>query len=226
MDPDNPDQDFPPAAQALKEPEGLLAVGGCLTSKRIVNAYKHGIFPWFLPGEPILWWSPDPRLVLFPDRLKISRSLKKTINRKEYSVSFDTVYADVISACASCPRKDAEGTWITAEINQAYNELFNQGIAHSIETWKDGELVGGLYGLALGKVFYGESMFHHQTDASKVAFVKLVELLKEWDYQLIDCQVHTVHLISLGAEQIARQEFLDILVRFCNEPPKISAWKR
>lgn len=224
LDPDNPAQAFPPLYQALREPDGLLAVGGCLSTERLLNAYRHGIFPWYNPDEPILWWSPDPRLVLFPDKLIVSRSLAKTVRKHIFSVTFDTAFEQVIAACAE-PRKDSEGTWITTAINQAYINLHHLGYAHSVEVWCNDELVGGLYGVALGQVFFGESMFHTKTDASKVAFVSLVEQLKNWDYQLIDCQVHTSHLESLGAEEIDRRVFVQLLNQYCERPVSPYGWQ-
>jgi leucyl/phenylalanyl-tRNA--protein transferase len=224
LDPDNPTQAFPPLYLALREPDGLLAVGGCLSTERLLNAYQRGIFPWYNPDEPILWWSPDPRLVLFPDKLIVSRSLRKTMRKNIFSVTFDKAFEQVITACAE-PRKDSEGTWITTDINQAYIDLHHQGYAHSVEVWCDDELVGGLYGVALGQVFFGESMFHTKTDASKVAFVSLVEQLKIWGYQLIDCQVHTRHLESLGAEEINRRAFVKLLKQYCTLPVSPVAWQ-
>jgi len=224
LDANNPGQDFPPVNKALLEPNGLLAVGGCLSKERLLNAYRHGIFPWYNPGEPILWWSPDPRLVLFPDRLIVSRSLRKTLRKNTFLFTFDQAFNEVIAACAE-PRKDAAGTWITEEINQAYNELHSLGIAHSAEAWFEGELVGGLYGVALGQVFFGESMFHTKTDASKVVFASLVEQLKSWNYQLIDCQVHTSHLESFGAQEIDRSTFTKLLDDYCEIPADQSAWQ-
>lgn len=224
LDPNNPAQDFPLANKALLEPDGLLAVGGCLSQRRLLNAYRHGIFPWYNPGEPVLWWSPDPRLVLFPDKLVISRSLGKTLRKRKFIITVDQAFNEVIAACAD-PRKDAAGTWITTEINAAYNQLHQAGFAHSVETWLDGELVGGLYGVALGQVFFGESMFHTRTDASKAAFATLVQQLKSWGYQLIDCQVHTKHLASFGAEEISRDDFTRLLNQYCDTPPHPSAWK-
>ncbi len=224
LDPHNPAEAFPPLYQALREPDGLLAVGGCLSTERLLNAYRRGIFPWYNPDEPILWWSPDPRLVLFPDKLIVSRSLRKTIHKNSFTVSFDKAFSQVIAACAE-PRKDSEGTWITTDINQAYIDLHHQGFAHSVEVWFNDELVGGLYGVALGQVFFGESMFHTKTDASKVAFVSLVEQLKTWDYQLIDCQVHTNHLESLGAEEIDRRAFVKLLEQYCDLPISPLAWQ-
>lgn len=224
LDPNNPDQDFPLVSKALREPDGLLAVGGCLSQHRLLTAYRHGIFPWYNPGEPILWWSPNPRLVLFPDKLLISRSLHKTLRKNIFSVTFDRAFNDVIAACAD-PRKDAAGTWITDEINAAYNQLHQAGLAHSVEAWLGDELVGGLYGVAIGQVFFGESMFHTRTDASKVAFASLVNQLNTWGYQLIDCQVHTHHLESLGAEEISRDAFTALLDQHCDAPALSSAWQ-
>ena len=224
LDPKNPEQDFPQPSKALREPDGLLAIGGCLSINRLLNAYRHGIFPWYNPGEPILWWSPNPRLVLFPNKLIVSRSLSKTRRKNSFSVTFDQAFSAVIAACAES-RKEGAGTWITADINQAYNELHRLGIAHSAEAWLNGNLVGGLYGVAMGRVFFGESMFHTRTDASKVAFVRLVEQLKAWDYQLIDCQVHTNHLTNFGAEEINRSYFAQLLDQYCDTPANKSAWR-
>ncbi|MEI6708834.1 MAG: leucyl/phenylalanyl-tRNA--protein transferase [Methylococcales bacterium] len=224
LDPDNPAQAFPPLYKALREPDGLLAVGGCLSTERLINAYRRGIFPWYNADEPILWWSPDPRLVLFPDKLMVSRSLRKTLRKGLFTVTFDKAFSEVMIACAE-PRKDSAGTWITSDIYQAYLELHQQGFAHSVEVWFNEELVGGLYGVALGQVFFGESMFHTKTDASKVAFVSLVEQLQTWHYQLIDCQIHTNHLASLGAEDIDRRTFVRLLNQYCRMPVSPSAWQ-
>jgi leucyl/phenylalanyl-tRNA--protein transferase len=224
LDPNNPEQDFPSVNKALREPDGLLAVGGCLSQNRLLNAYRHGIFPWYNPGEPILWWSPDPRLVLFPDKLIVSRSLRKTLRKNIFTVTLDQAFNEVIAACGDS-RKDATGTWITVEIDAAYKRLHQAGIAHSVETWLGDELVGGLYGVALGQVFFGESMFHTRTDASKVAFAVLVERLQSWGYQLIDCQVHTRHLESFGAQEIGRDYFIKLLDRYCDSPVQPSAWQ-
>ena len=222
LDPDNPKQTFPPVSQALREPDGLLAVGGCLSSERLLAAYRRGIFPWYNSDEPILWWSPNPRLVLFPDKLIVSKSLRKTLRKGIFTVTFDKDFDAVMKACAA-PRAKESRTWLNADMNAAYNQLHNFGCAHSVEVWMDDELVGGLYGVALGQVFFGESMFHTQTDASKVGFVSLVEQLKLWNYQLIDCQVHTPHLISLGAEEISRQQFTKLLDQYCKT---LTTWRR
>lgn len=224
LDPNNPEQKFPSISQALSVPDGLLAVGGCLSKSRLLNAYRQGIFPWNGPDEPILWWSPDPRLVLFPDKLIISRSLAKTLRKQEFTVTVDQAFAEVIKACAQ-PRKEEQGTWITEGIFQAFYGLHQSGHAHSIEVWQNGELVGGLYGIAIGQVFFGESMFYRKTDASKVAFVNMVGQLKCWGYQLIDCQVSTRHLMSFSAEEIARGDFAKLLDQYCDESPDPLAWK-
>lgn len=218
LDPNDGSYTFPPAEYALKEPNGLLAIGGDLSPRRILNAYRRGIFPWFNPGQPILWWSPDPRAVLFPEKLKVSRSLRRTIARDTFRITFDNAFAEVIKACAETPRRGQHGTWITDEMQQAYIRLHQLGYAHSAESWDDGQLVGGLYGMRLGDVFFGESMFSHRTDASKVAFVHLVRRLQREGVVVIDCQVTTDHLLSLGAEEIARTRFLTLLERHCRLP--------
>jgi len=200
------DAPFPPLRSALKHPNGLLAAGGELSPERLLDAYRRGIFPWFSAGDPILWWSPDPRMVLAPGELRVTRSLAKTLRNKAYEVRFDTAFDDVMRGCAA-PREDQRGTWITAEMRTAYGRLHELGYAHSVETWVDGRLAGGLYGVAIGRVFFGESMFTRARDASKIAFVHLVRRLEREDYRLIDCQMHTEHLASLGAREIARREF-------------------
>ncbi|PPD35602.1 MAG: leucyl/phenylalanyl-tRNA--protein transferase [Methylomonas sp.] len=225
LDPAFPQQHFPELIKALDEPNGLLALGGCLSVQRLLNAYRHGVFPWFNPGEPILWWSPDPRLVLFPEQLLISRSLHKTLRKNQFEIRFDSAFEQVIDACAA-PRTYSSGTWITDKMRNAYVELHRLGIAHSVETWHDHELVGGLYGIAIGKVFFGESMFHRKTDASKVAFAHLVNHLLAWDYQLIDCQVSSEHLLSLGATEIPRSQFANLLDQFCDQAVSSSAWQK
>lgn len=224
LNPYQPEQPFPPVHKALLEPEGLLAVGGCLSPTRIINAYQHGIFPWFNPDDPILWWSPNPRMILLPNQLYVSRRLAKTIRSGKFTFTIDQAFSQVIDACSK-PRSYANGTWITYDIKRAYTELHDLGIAHSAEAWFEGELVGGLYGVALGQVFFGESMFHTKTDASKVAFVSLVQHLTAWNYQLIDCQMHTEHLASLGATEISRPHFIDLLNKYCEIPPHPNAWQ-
>lgn len=197
---------FPPVENALSEPNGLLAIGGDLTSHRLLEAYSKGIFPWFNEDQPILWWSPDPRMVLFPHQLKISRSLRKAVKKTHYKICTDCNFTQVMLACAA-PREGQPGTWIHPQMIAAYTALHEMGLAHCVETWIDGELAGGLYGVALGKVFFGESMFSRVQDASKIALVHLVKQLQFWQFGLIDCQVKTHHLASLGAQEISRAEF-------------------
>lgn len=208
---------FPPIEQALDEPNGLLAAGGGLTQGRLLAAYRAGIFPWYSPGEPILWWSPDPRCILLPEQLHVSRSMRKRLKRNDYSVCFDRNFSAVIEACSE-PRAQEEGTWITREMKQAYCSLHEQGVAHSVEVYIKGELVGGLYGIAMGKMFFGESMFSRSRDASKIAFIKMVEQLQNWGYALIDCQVSNDHLFSLGASEIPRAEFQGYLDQYLDLP--------
>jgi leucyl/phenylalanyl-tRNA--protein transferase len=218
-----PTAPFPDPALAETEPNGLLAVGGDLSPQRLRNAYRLGIFPWYSAGQPILWWSPDPRLVLFPDGLRISRSLRRTLRRDTFSISLDRDFGAVIRACAA-PRPDADGTWILPEIARAYERLHALGLAHSAEAWQDDELVGGLYGVAIGRTFFGESMFSRASDASKVALVHLVRSLAAWGYALIDCQVYTPHLASLGAVEIPRAEFQRRLAEAVDAPVAAQAW--
>ena len=201
---------FPPLERALTEPNGLLAAGGALDPQWLLTAYRQGIFPWFSPGEPILWWSPDPRLVLLPEAFRISRSLYKTLRRRLFELRVDSAFSAVIEACAA-PRAPATGTWISAEMRAAYLTMHELGYAHSVECWRDDRLVGGLYGMALGKVFFGESMFSIDTDASKVALAHLVRFLRLKGYVMIDCQMKTAHLMSMGAHEISRQQFRDTL---------------
>lgn len=207
---------FPAVHTALKEPNGLLAAGGDLSPERLQAAYREGIFPWYNPGEPILWWSPDPRCVLHPQQLHISRSLRKRLRQKDYTVTFDTAFEAVIDACAE-PRPYADSTWITRAIKGAYCEMHRRGIAHSVEVRINGELVGGLYGMAMGKLFFGESMFSRATDTSKIAFVHLVEQLKKWGYALVDCQVSNSHLKTLGAKEMSRTEFRRYLAKYLEQ---------
>ena len=198
---------FPPVERALARPNGLLAAGADLSAARLLDAYRRGIFPWYSDGEPILWWSPDPRMVLFTDELKVSRSLAKSVRNKGFEVRFDTAFGAVLQACAD-PRNGQSGTWITGEMRAAYLGLHRLGHAHSAETWRDGMLLGGLYGVSIGRMFFGESMFARATDASKVALVVLVRELRGRGGSMIDCQMDTRHLASLGARPIRRAEFL------------------
>jgi leucyl/phenylalanyl-tRNA---protein transferase len=203
---DGPDP-FPPVDRALRDPNGLLAAGGDLSPQRLLEAYAHGIFPWFSDEDPLLWWSPDPRMVLFVDELHVSRSLRKVVKSGRFAVTFDRAFAEVMAGCAG-PRADDAGTWITREMHEAYTLLHRLGFAHSVETWRGDRLVGGLYGVAIGRMFYGESMFARESNASKVAFVTLVRHLARWGFEMIDCQMSTDHLASLGAREIPRQEFV------------------
>lgn len=203
--------DFPTTDNALDDPNGLLAAGGDLSPERLMAAYRQGIFPWFEDSQPILWWSPSPRAVLFPENIYISKSLKKRLRRGEYTVTCDQQFRQVMEHCADIPRAGQEGTWITDEMLDAYCELFARGVAHSIEVWHEGQLMGGLYGIAIGKVFFGESMFSRRTDASKIAFVHLAKQLENWGFAVIDCQISNPHLSSLGAEEINREMFTRLL---------------
>jgi leucyl/phenylalanyl-tRNA--protein transferase len=221
---DDGDIAFPDVSLALTEPDGLLAVGGDLSPERILNAYQRGIFPWYSDGQPILWWSPNPRTVLDPQQPKISRSLRKVLRQDRFETSYDRSFEAVIKACAA-PRETETGTWITDAMMQAYITLHRLGHAHSFECWQDGELVGGLYGIAIGRVFFGESMFSRARDASKVAFVQLARQLVAWQDGLIDCQVYTPHLASLGAVNIPREQFLQQLDALCKLDPAAEAWQ-
>jgi len=216
---------FPPVEQAT--PEGLLAIGGDLSSERLLEAYRRGIFPWYSAGQPILWWSPDPRAVLYLDRFNVSRSLKKRMRKNTYALTLDTRFGEVVDACAAPRQKDpVGGTWITRDMAAAYNNLHEMGYAHSVETWFEGRLVGGLYGLALGRGFFGESMFSSMTDASKVALAALVEHLKRWDYTFVDCQLSSPHILSLGAVEVSRSRFLRELSEALVAPDRIGPWTR
>lgn len=225
LDATDPDSDFPDVELAARQPDGLLAIGGDLTPRRLLKAYRQGIFPWFDKNQPLLWWAPNPRAVLFPDRLKVSRSLRKTLANKGFQVRFDHAFSEVLDACAA-PRPYSRDTWIDSRIKSAYTILHQLGHAHSAETWLNGELAGGLYGVAIGCVFFGESMFYRERDASKVAFVALVQTLREWGYHMIDCQLSTRHLLSLGACEIPRREFSARLEQWCQQTPAGQAWSR
>jgi leucyl/phenylalanyl-tRNA--protein transferase len=202
-----PDLTFPPVEQALDDPNGLLAIGGDLSPQRLLAAYRHGIFPWFSTGQPILWWSPAPRMVLYPQELNISRSMRKRLKQQDYEVRYNTAFREVMQACAETVRPDQDGTWISGPMIEAYATLQELGHALSAETWIDGQLAGGLYGVRIGRMFFGESMFHRVSNASKIAFIHLVQELQRQGCGLIDCQMHTSHLASLGAREIPRSEF-------------------
>ncbi len=223
IDPNDHRAKFPDVSLALREPNGLLAVGGDLSPRRLINAYMQGIFPWYSQGQPILWWSPDPRAVLFPRNIKVSRSMRKAFRGGGFNVTFDRAFRDVLAACAQ-PRPNSQGTWITSEIADAYFQLNRLGLAHSVETWKDGKLVGGLYGVAIGRVFFGESMFSRVTNASKLAFISLVHQLDAWEFSVIDCQIQSDHLRSLGSEDIPRAKFVSLLKRDCHMDSERKRW--
>ncbi len=216
-------EELPPASAALHEPNGLLAVGGCLHPEWLLTAYVRGVFPWYEAGQPILWWSPDPRAVLFPDELHVSRRLQRTIRKSSVRVTADTSFPAVIEACAA-PRHYTKETWITPQMLEAYITMHQLGWAHSFEAWDGNELVGGLYGLAIGNVFFGESMFSRRTDASKIAFVHSVGYLRERGFELIDCQVWSHHLKTLGARTLPREEFLSLLNTLCSAHREPGSW--
>jgi leucyl/phenylalanyl-tRNA--protein transferase len=215
---------FPPVEEALRDPNGLLAAGGDLSTPRLLQAYERGIFPWFGDGDPVLWWSPDPRMVLPTDGMRVTRSLRKTIRAGRFRVTADTAFPSVIAACAE-PRPDQDGTWITHDVFDAYCTLASLGVAHSIEAWDGTTLVGGLYGVAVGRMFFGESMFARRSDASKVALAHLVRQLRRWNFPLIDCQMSTSHLASLGARAVSRAEFLSVVRRCVTEPAVPAPWR-
>ena len=215
---------FPPVGRALKEPNGLLAAGADLSVRRLLQAYRGGIFPWFNEDQPILWWSPDPRMVMFPAELKISRSLGKRLRRRDYEVRADTAFGTVMRACAA-PRDGQHGTWITPEMLAAYEAFHRVGYAHSVETWIGSELAGGLYGVAVGRAFFGESMFTRATDASKIALAHLARQLERLGYGIIDCQMTTPHLARLGAREIPRAAFIRKLTELVNYPDSGAVWR-
>jgi len=221
---DNLKSGFPDPDLALREPNGLLAAGGKLSPDWLLCAYRQGIFPWYEAEQPILWWTPDPRAVLMPDWLHVSKNLHKFLRQKRYSVTMDEDFTAVIRNCAA-PRKGSESTWIGADMQSAYITLHETGHAHSVECWSDNELVGGLYGVSIGKVFFGESMFSLCPNASKIAFVYLVRQLQEWGFRLIDCQQDSPHLRTLGARNIARAQFLRILDRECRHAATVGCWR-
>lgn len=216
--------DFPPVTRALTAPAGLLAAGGDLSADWLLAAYSRGVFPWFNADQPILWWSLDPRMVLFPQELRVSHSLKRVMRKRRYEIRVDTAFREVMEGC-SRPRAGQDGTWISPQMIVAYTELHRLGVAHSIETWINGELAGGLYGVALGRVFYGESMFTQVADASKIAFVHLVRQLQRWQFKVIDCQMNTAHLARFGAREIPRTEFMQLLAEGVHAPGVALPWQ-
>ncbi|MFN2447668.1 MAG: leucyl/phenylalanyl-tRNA--protein transferase [Vicinamibacterales bacterium] len=219
-----PHDPFPPIERALRQPNGLLAAGGSLTVPHLIEAYRRGIFPWFSAGDPVLWWSPDPRMVLFVDEFRPSRSLAKRLRRGDYEVTADRAFAGVLQGCAQ-PRRNDQGTWLVPQMMRAYERLHAAGVAHSIEVWMDGALAGGLYGVALGRAFFGESMFARRTDASKIAFAHLVAQLARWAFPLIDCQMSTMHLASLGAREVSRAAFARLIEPLVGQQGIAAPWR-
>ncbi len=215
---------FPPVEQALREPDGLLAASLDLSPRRILEAYRQGIFPWYSEGQPVLWWSPDPRMVLVPDEVRITRSMEKVLRNRAYDVRCDTSFETVMRACAA-PRDGASGTWISEEMIAAYTALHEMGHAHSVETWIDGRLAGGLYGMAIGRIFFGESMFTRERDCSKIALIHLARYLATQEFELIDCQMNTAHLASMGGREIPRSEFCRVLSRCEGDFPPPGRWR-
>lgn len=219
LDPSAPDQAFPPHSQALRDPNGLIAIGGDLSTRRLLRAYREGIFPWFNPDEPILWWSPDPRVVLPTDAMYISRSLRRRLARADFAITFDCAPEVLLKACAK-PRGPGQGTWLGMQMRRAYLALFQTGHMHTVEVWQDGQLAGGIYGVALGRMFFGESMFSRMTDGSKIAMAWLCRFMHANGMPLLDCQVGSAHLYRLGARNLPRAAFLDRLRGLCDhEPP-------
>ncbi|KAA6187741.1 leucyl/phenylalanyl-tRNA--protein transferase [Thiohalocapsa marina] len=221
--PNDPSGTFPDVSEAMREPDGLLAIGGDLGVDRLRAAYRQGIFPWYGPGDPILWWSPDPRTVLIPAEVRISRSLRKVLRKQPFHLTMDRDFPAVINACAQ-PRDAGGGTWLMPEMIAAYRALHVHGIAHSVEVWQQGDLVGGLYGVAMGGVFFGESMFSRVDNASKVALVHLCRQLAERGFELIDCQVLSGHLVRMGARQLPREQFMERLHLLCDRPTTTGSW--
>jgi leucyl/phenylalanyl-tRNA--protein transferase len=220
----DPDEPFPPVECALRDPNGLLAAGADLSPERLLDAYARGIFPWFGDDDPLLWWSPDPRMVLAVSDIRVSRSLRRVLRSGRFDVTMDTAFAEVMAGCAE-PRAEQDGTWITPEMTRAYGRLAALGFAHSVEVWSDGRLAGGLYGVAIGRMFFGESMFSRVSDASKVALVHLVRQLERWGLPIIDCQMSTPHLASLGARDVARADFLRDVARLVRQPAVPAPWR-
>lgn len=214
---------FPPPELARED--GLLALGGDLTQDRLLLAYEMGIFPWYSDGQPILWWSPDPRMVLLPSEFHVARRLQRVINQGVFRTTFDQAFEDVIRECANISRPGQQGTWITDDMREAYEGLHQTGYAHSVEAWQGDRLVGGVYGVSLGRCFFGESMFSRVTDASKVALAALMDRLRKWDFVLLDCQVYTAHLASLGAREMPRKEFLTLLGAGLEGETRLGPWK-
>lgn len=221
----DPAAPFPPAASALRQPDGLLAMGGDLHPRRLLNAYRHGIFPWYSAGEPILWWSPDPRLVFRTDGVRLSSRFRRALRRSDWDIRADTAFDEVIAACAELPRRGQHGTWITPAMRAAYAELHRLGHAHSVEVYDGERLVGGIYGVAIGRMFFGESMFSAESGGSKAALAGLAHILHGWDWPLIDAQVENPHLLTLGAEHMPRARFLAEIGLLCDSPVTPGPWR-
>jgi leucyl/phenylalanyl-tRNA--protein transferase len=219
-----PDQPFPPVERALEQPNGLLAASEDITPERLLTAYRQGIFPWYSADQPVLWWSPDPRMVLFVDEFRVARSLRKRVSRRQFEIRVDSDFRAVIDACARIRRPGQRGTWITPAVIEAYAALHERGYVHSVETWREGRLVGGLYGVAIGRVYFGESMFARETDASKVALVHLIAILRARGIAVVDCQQETAHLASFGARPIPRQAFAEHLSALVNSVAQGGPW--
>ncbi|HVT35510.1 MAG TPA: leucyl/phenylalanyl-tRNA--protein transferase [Nevskiaceae bacterium] len=224
LDPRNPQQPFPPVHLAMRDPNGLLAIGGDLSLPRLLRAYSQGIFPWFNPDEPILWWCPNPRAVLAPGEVHASHSLRKRVRKGGYAITFDRAFAEVLDAC-SAARAKSRGTWLGVDMKCAYYDLHRSGHCHSVEVWREGQLIGGLYGVSLGKAFFGESMFSRATDGSKLAFYHLCRQLDAWKFELVDCQISSAHLATLGARDIPREDFLKRLRHAVNHASRAGPWR-
>ena len=225
LDPHDGTAAFPNVEDALQNPEGLLAAGGDLSTNRLLNAYRQGIFPWYEDGQPILWWSPNPRGVMHTDKFKISASLRKALRKHQWTVTFDGNFKKTVIACAA-PRNYARGTWITNEMTESYTALHQQGYAHSVELWNYRKhLIGGIYGVLIGKMFFGESMFSFETNASKIALAYLVTHLHHWGFPLLDCQLPSAHLASLGAEAVTRADYINAMTPLCNQQLNNFKWK-
>lgn len=225
LSPGDPCDAFPPVEAALREPDGLLAAGGDLSSERLLYAYRCGIFPWYEDGQPLLWWSPDPRCILKPGAIHLSRRLSRSLRRSTAEVRFNRSFGNVIRACAG-PRRSGQGTWITPDMIMAFEKLHHEGWAHSVEIWQDDSLIGGLYGLAIGRAFFGESMFSNDANASKIALLTLSRMMDSSEFGIVDCQVPSSHLLGLGATLIPRRAFMDILTPLCNPQIRFENWPR
>lgn len=223
LEPGDPSDAFPPLEMALSEPAGLLAAGGDLGTERLLYAYRNGIFPWYDEGQPVLWWSPDPRCVMQTNDLHVSRRLRRELRNNSAEVRFNTEFGEVIRACAA-PRRSLQGTWITSQMIAAYERLHQEGWAHSIEVWQEDALTGGLYGVAIGRVFFGESMFSRRSNASKIALLALAQHMRRGDFELLDCQVASEHLLGLGAQLMPRAQFASTLTHLCNPPKPFENW--